>query len=54
LHLLFAAAERSLRAYLRVILHSPDGIPAVILGIHTFGNYLQSIRICTRWCRQLL
>ncbi len=41
LHLLCAAAERSLRDYLRAVLHAPEGLPAAIMAIHTFGDYLR-------------
>ena len=41
LHLLCAAAERSLRDYLRVVLHAPAGVPAVVMAIHTFGDFLR-------------
>ena len=35
-----ALAHQSLRDYLHLALSCPEGVPAIILTLHTFGEYL--------------
>jgi hypothetical protein len=42
-------AHECLIEFLRTSLGLPEGVPGIVMAIHTFGEYLDFHPTCTRW-----